>query len=116
MEWISPQHELCINGDILLEPGQVFRTSRNVRHDNLIREIGQLIPLANLRNRQLRSCLDCGKVFGNRFYWLLHRIQGCNRGFDQQVFYDMLREEAKTNNEHEYILWLLRQAAQDIRR
>lgn len=94
--WVSPQHELNIGGEFLLEAGELFSTTRTRQNDSLMRQILLLVPARRIENRRVLNCLGCGKRFVNRDYLLLHTLNGCGRTKAQRVYVDQLEEDAAT--------------------
>ena len=100
--WYSPDYELDYGGERLIEPGEVFRLRQHFHADDKMEAIGQVTRVSLRDMRRLRKCDNCGKRFvdkifyrSKRSYYLTHRIIGCGRKREQQLFYgleDTLKE------------------------
>lgn len=97
--WFSPQHEINIGGDFLLEVGELFITSRNLRNDDKMKDVKQLIPVKRFYGRDIKSCLGCGKLFLSSEYLKVHKINGCGRTTEEHVYYDIIEEDATNEDD-----------------
>ena len=101
VRWYSPLHELSYDGR-LIEAGEVFSLRQHLRNDDVMRRVGQVVQVQEFRHWK---CDSCGKTFFLERYKKLHRINGCGRSTEEQIFYDTYEEDLP---QREYELALLK--------
>ena len=99
--WYPPKHEICYSNR-LIEVGEIFNLPQTNPNDDIMRMIGQIIPI--FKNKNFWRCDSCSKKFSLERFLKLHRINGCGRTKDQQIFY----KEYEDDPSHEFELALLK--------